>query len=105
MYHTQEIYQTLSQPHNRLSSSLHVGFYSFPAHFIFITEFSDNYLLNDASRATRQMVKVDYNFSGVQLVKNFGVEMPSGLANLVRLPHAFLLALTSDVDRDAAELV
>ncbi|KAJ7314599.1 hypothetical protein DFH08DRAFT_821260 [Mycena albidolilacea] len=89
MYHTQEIYQTLcSQPHNRLSSSLHVGFYSFLAHFVFITEFSDNYLLNDASRATRQMVRVDYNSSGVQLVKNFGGEMPSGLAG-ANLPNLF----------------
>ncbi|CAK5278719.1 unnamed protein product [Mycena citricolor] len=41
-----------------------------------------NYLLNDASRTTRQMVRIDYNASGVQLVKQFGANLPSGMLNL-----------------------
>ncbi|KAJ7641294.1 copper amine oxidase [Roridomyces roridus] len=41
-----------------------------------------NYLLNDASRSTRQMVRIDYNASGVQLVKQFGGKLPSGVVNL-----------------------
>ncbi|KAJ6629905.1 copper amine oxidase [Mycena sp. CBHHK59/15] len=41
-----------------------------------------NYLLNDASRASRQMVRIDYNSSGVQLVKEFGGKTPSGVVNV-----------------------
>ncbi|KAF7361132.1 Amine oxidase [Mycena sanguinolenta] len=43
-----------------------------------------NYLLRDASRTTRQMVRIDYNSSGVQLVKEFGGNMASGVVNIVR---------------------
>ncbi|KAJ7661708.1 copper amine oxidase [Mycena rosella] len=48
-----------------------------------------NYLLNDASRATRQMVRIDYNSSGVQLVKEFGGKMPSGMVNLTAIQPNF----------------
>ncbi|KAJ7815617.1 copper amine oxidase [Mycena olivaceomarginata] len=90
MYHTQEIYQTLFTSAQSAFIISPRRILLFPANFIFITEFSDNYLLNDASRATGQMVRVDYNSSGVQLVKNFGGEMPSGLANLTAMqPNLF----------------
>ncbi|KAJ7479846.1 copper amine oxidase [Mycena latifolia] len=48
-----------------------------------------NYFLNDASRATRQMVRIDYNSSGVQLVKEFGGNIPSGLVNLTEIQPDF----------------
>ncbi|KAJ7186602.1 copper amine oxidase [Mycena filopes] len=48
-----------------------------------------NYLLNDASRTSRQMVRIDYNASGVQLVKEFGGRMASGVVNVTALQPNF----------------
>ncbi|KAJ7320783.1 putative copper amine oxidase [Mycena albidolilacea] len=48
-----------------------------------------NYLLNDASRSTRQMVRIDYNASGVQLVKEFGGKSASGVVNVTALQPNF----------------
>ncbi|KAJ7769348.1 copper amine oxidase [Mycena metata] len=48
-----------------------------------------NYLLNDASRTTRQMVRIDYNSTGVQLVKEFGGKMASGVVNITALQPDF----------------
>ncbi|KAJ7058557.1 copper amine oxidase [Mycena amicta] len=48
-----------------------------------------NYLLHDASRATRQMLRIDYNSSGVQLVKQFGAKSAEGLVNLTALQPNF----------------
>ncbi|KAF7361133.1 Amine oxidase [Mycena sanguinolenta] len=48
-----------------------------------------NYLLRDASRTTRQMVRIDYNSSGVQLVKEFGGNMASGVVNITALQPNF----------------
>ncbi|KAJ7906597.1 copper amine oxidase, partial [Mycena leptocephala] len=48
-----------------------------------------NYLLNDASRTSRQMVRIDYNSSGVQLVKKFGGKMASGVVNITALQPNF----------------
>jgi primary-amine oxidase len=54
-----------------------------------------NYLLGDASRATRQQVRVAYD-SGNVTVKNFGAEPPSGVYNLSQnSPH--LTKYTGDV--------
>ncbi|KAF7290310.1 Amine oxidase [Mycena chlorophos] len=44
-----------------------------------------NYLEHDPSRVTRQMLRIDYNTTGVQLVKQFGAVQPSGLVNLTTL--------------------
>ncbi|KAJ7032822.1 copper amine oxidase [Mycena alexandri] len=48
-----------------------------------------NYLLNDASRTSRQMVRIDYNSTGVQLVKEFGGKMASGVVNITALQPNF----------------
>ncbi|KAJ7078447.1 copper amine oxidase [Mycena belliarum] len=48
-----------------------------------------NYLHNDASRASRQMVRIDYNSSGVQFVKEFGGTMPSGMVNMTAMQPNF----------------
>ncbi|KAJ7199635.1 putative copper amine oxidase [Mycena pura] len=48
-----------------------------------------NYLVNDPSRGTRQMLRIDYNDSGVQLVKQFGGKTASGLVNLTALQPNF----------------
>ncbi|KAJ6511201.1 copper amine oxidase [Mycena sanguinolenta] len=48
-----------------------------------------NYLLRDASRTTQQIVRIDYNSSGVQLVKEFGGNMASGVVNITALQPNF----------------
>ncbi|KAJ7159987.1 copper amine oxidase [Mycena crocata] len=48
-----------------------------------------NYLLNDASRTSRQMIRINYNNSGVQLVKEFGGKLPSGTVNLTAIQPNF----------------
>ncbi|KAF7334469.1 Amine oxidase [Mycena venus] len=48
-----------------------------------------NYLLNDASQSTRQTVGIGYNSSGVQLVKEFGGQMASGVINMTSFQPNF----------------
>ncbi|KAF7315690.1 Amine oxidase [Mycena indigotica] len=48
-----------------------------------------NYFLHDTSRVTRQMLRIDYNSSGVQLVNQFGANQPDGMVNLTALQNNY----------------
>jgi hypothetical protein len=52
------------------------------------------------------MVRIDYNSSGVQLVKEFGGKMASGVVNIVRfISDGIAITYAPNLDRPPAQLL